>query len=89
MGFLLSSRTDASLPYWDSTTTVLSIAAQYLLAQKKLENFLVWMVVNVLSIGIYIYKDLFLTSGLYFTFLILVIIGFFSWRKNLTKSPTA
>jgi nicotinamide mononucleotide transporter len=83
MGYLLGAKTDASLPFLDSTVTVLSLLAQWMLAKKLLENWLVWIAVDVLSIGIYFYKGLYISTMLYATFLALATFGFIGWRKTL------
>jgi nicotinamide mononucleotide transporter len=82
-GYLMARYTDASLPYGDAFTTVASLAAQWLLARKKLESWLLWISVDVVAIGIYWSKGLLLTSGLYMAFLLLAILGFFAWRRSL------
>ncbi|HMB94135.1 MAG TPA: nicotinamide riboside transporter PnuC, partial [Rhodothermales bacterium] len=56
MGTLFLRYTDAAVPYWDSTTTVLSLVGMWLTAKKKIENWHFWFVVDVLATGIYIYK---------------------------------
>lgn len=82
-GFVMAKYTDASVPYGDAFTTVASLVAQWLLAKKKLESWLFWIAVDVIAIGIYFYKELYLTSGLYAVFLVLATIGFFAWRQTL------
>lgn len=71
----------AALAYWDSFTTVLSLVAQYLMARKVVQAFLAWMTVDVVAIGIYAVKDLYVTSGLYAVFLCLATAGFVTWRQ--------
>ena len=73
----------ASLPYWDSTTSVLSVAAMWLTARKKIENWAFWFVVNVLATGIYYYKDLHFYSLLYFVYIGLAIAGYLTWKKSM------
>jgi nicotinamide mononucleotide transporter len=80
-GVIFKNYTDASLPYWDTTATALSFTAQWMIAKKKIENWILWMVVNIMYIGIYIYKDLFLYAFLFFIYLILAIQGWIEWRK--------
>jgi len=82
-GTLFSSYTDAHIPYWDSSIAGLSVTAQLLLMQKKLENWLFWIFCDILSIGVYIYKNIHLTALLYAVFLCLAVRGFFAWRKEL------
>jgi len=82
LGFVMSRYTDAALPYWDALTTVFSVIAQIMLARKYIENWLVWIGVDVFAIGIYFYKELTVTSGLYVIFLILSVIGFITWMRD-------
>jgi len=81
-GFLMNRYTDAAAPYPDAFTTVMSLIAQWLMARKKLESWGFWIAVDVVAIGVYFYKDLYMTAGLYAVFLVLATIGFFEWRKS-------
>ena len=83
----MATYTDASVPYGDAFTTVASLIAQWLMARKRVESWFFWISVDVVAIGIYWYKDLFLTSGLYAAFLVLAIVGLFAWRKSLGAAP--
>ena len=78
LGYFMDVTTDADFPFPDAFTTSASLVAQYLLAVKKRENWLIWIVVDVVAIYIYLVKGLYFTSGLYGVYLILSIIG---WRK--------
>lgn len=71
-----------SAPFLDGLTTVLSLIAQYLLTKKYLENWYVWITADVIYIGLYAYKHLYLTSILYAIFLVMCIIGFNEWRAT-------
>lgn len=82
-GFLLSRYTDASLPYWDSTTTVVSLSAMWLTARKKIESWHLWFFVDVLATGIYYYKELYFYSVLYLIYIGLAISGYLAWRKTM------
>jgi nicotinamide mononucleotide transporter len=86
LGFVMRRFTNADLPYWDATITILSLLAQYLIARKVLENWLIWVVVDVLAIGVYWYKGLYITTGLYLVFLFMAVTGWFAWRKSYRKS---
>lgn len=86
LGWAMDTKTDASLPFWDAATTVLSLAAQYLMARKVLESWLLWITVDIMAIGIYATKDLHLTAGLYAVFLVLATIGLFAWKKDFTQT---
>lgn len=86
VGYLLQNFTDASLPYWDTTTTILSLAGMYLTARKKIENWYFWFVVDVIATGIYYYKEIHFYAFLYLIYIGLAIVGYFSWRKSLRVS---
>lgn len=88
LGTLLSKFTDATFPWLDSAATSLSFVAQWMIAKKKIENWLIWMLVNVMYISIYIYKDLWLYSLLFFIYLLLAISGYINWKKHLIKTGT-
>jgi nicotinamide mononucleotide transporter len=83
LGFLFHTFTDAALPYVDSTASGMSVVAQLLMMRKKLEHWYLWIAVDVLSVGIYIYKDIYLTAGLYVVFLLLSIKGLLAWRTEV------
>ncbi len=82
----MAAWTDAALPYGDAFTTVASLVAQWLMAQKKIENWFFWIAVDVIAVGIYFLKSLFLTTGLYTVFLFLCVLGYMEWRKSLAGS---
>lgn len=82
-GFLMHRFTDASAPYVDATVAGLSVAAQILQSLRRVECWLLWIAADVVAIGLYAWKGLSLTSGLYGLFLILAIVGFVDWRKRL------
>lgn len=88
-GYLLSEHTDASLPYWDSATTVLSITAIWLTARKKIENWYFWFVVDVFATSIYFYKDIYLYSVLYLIYIGLAVSGYLEWRKTMQVKRVA
>jgi nicotinamide mononucleotide transporter len=83
LGFTLYRHTDASLPFWDSSTTSFSLVAQWMQARKWIENWVVWIVVDVVYIGIYVYKRLYPTAGLYAVFVGLALLGLVQWRRSL------
>jgi nicotinamide mononucleotide transporter len=83
IGTLLSRNTDAALPYIDAGTTSTSLVAQWMMTRKLLENWIIWVAVDVVYIGMYIYKSLYVTAVLYLIFLILSAMGFVQWRKSL------
>ena len=83
MGTVLARFTDASLPYLDSATTSTSLVAQWMMTRKILENWAVWVVVDVVYVGMFIFKKLYLTAGLYAVFLVLAVMGFIQWKRSL------
>ncbi len=80
---------NGSAPFLDALTTVLSLAAQYLLTRKLIENWYVWITADVLYVGLYAAKGLYLTSGLYAIFLGMCVVGLWSWQKSLTRPVIA
>ena len=74
--------TDASMPFWDATNAAASIAAQILLARRRLENWLLWIAVDISSIALYAVKGLMLTALLYVIFLGLSVWGYREWRAR-------
>ncbi|GJL92302.1 nicotinamide riboside transporter PnuC [Hyphococcus sp.] len=81
LGGAMAHFTDASFPFWDASIAVLSVCAQIMLARRILENWIVWVVVDLLAIGLYWAKDLQPTAALYAVFLAIATLGFFEWRK--------
>jgi len=87
LGYLMKKTTDAPLPYWDATTTSMSLIAQWMVARKKIENWLLWIVADVIYVGMYVHQSLYLTAVLYFVFLILALKGYLEWKKDMSKKP--
>lgn len=85
LGYYLDNYTDADLSYTDSATTAISLIGYWMMAKKQLENWIVWLVVDVLYVGVYFYKELYLTSFLYFIFLLLCIKGYRDWSKDMQE----
>ncbi len=89
LGQALHRFTDASLPFMDSTLTSFSIVAQWMQTRKLLEAWLLWLAVDVFYVGMFLYKGLFLTAGLYGAFLYLAALGFVEWRRSMIAPATA
>lgn len=83
LGQTLSRFTDASLPFMDSILTSFSIVAQWMQTRKLLEAWLVWLAVDVFYVGMFLYKELYPTAGLYTVFLCLAVLGFVEWRRSM------
>lgn len=88
LGWTLHKLTDASLPYIDSFLAVLSMSAQWMMAKKYIENWILWVAVNIGSIAMYSFKGLYFTTFLYAVYFGLAILGFWEWKKTLsTQTP--
>lgn len=86
MAFLLKKYSNTDVPFIDSFLTTLSFVATYLLARKKIENWLIWIFVDFTSIGLYCYKELYATIILFVILTILAILGYKEWKKILYVS---
>jgi len=80
-GWLMHRFTDASFPWWDAAVAMTSVAAQILMSVRRIENWWLWIAANVLSIGLYAAKALWITTGLYLILLAISISGLVAWRK--------
>ncbi len=80
-GTLMHRYTDASFPWWDAGIAVTSVVAQILMAQRRLENWLLWIAVDIASVGLYAAKGLWLTTILYAVFLVLAGWGLADWSR--------
>jgi nicotinamide mononucleotide transporter len=81
LGALMSHYTDAALPWWDASIAALSVMAQLLMSWRKLENWLLWIVADIVGIGVYAAKGLYPTVALYTLFLVMAVTGFVEWRR--------
>ncbi|MDA1299028.1 MAG: nicotinamide riboside transporter PnuC [Proteobacteria bacterium] len=81
-GYLLSTFSDARMPYLDSLTTWASIVTTYMVATKVLENWIYWLVIDSISIFLYIDRELYFTALLFAAYVIIVVFGWFAWRKE-------
>jgi nicotinamide mononucleotide transporter len=87
--FGLSNFTDSDVAFWDPTTTSFAIAGMYLMARKKLENWIAWIITDLISIPLYFYKGLVLTSFQFLIFTILAFAGYIAWRNSLKEREEA
>ena len=85
IAFLLNNFTDSNVVWWDSFTTALSIVGMYMLARKYAEQWLVWIVVDIISSGLYIYKELYFTAVLYAVYAIIAIFGYRKWIRIMQE----
>ncbi len=87
-GTVLLNVTDTDVPWWDAFPTAFSLVGQYLLAHKRLENWAVWIIVNVVAAGLFVWKALWLTALLYLVFIVLSAVGWRTWRALIQTEST-
>jgi len=87
-GLLMARYTDAARPIVDAFVAGTSISAQILMARRRIENWVLWILVDVVAIGLYASRDLYATSALYLLFLLLSIAGLIGWRRALPGAQT-
>lgn len=86
LGFSFENHTSASMPYLDAHTTIFSFIASYLEVNKKLGAWMFWIIINAVTIILYLNKDLNLYTGLTLVYLVFSFVGYFQWKKKkLTK----
>jgi nicotinamide mononucleotide transporter len=88
-GYLLSEHSSAAWPYVDSFTTWASVITTYLVTRKYLQNWLYWIVIDMVSIPLYIDRGLNLTALLFIVYTVVAVIGYFSWRSHLHNNGQA
>ena len=82
LGLFLQKYTDTDVPYADGFCTAMSFTAQLLMTRKILQNWLIWIVVDICYVPLYLHKHLSLTALLYFALIILAVMGYKDWRKT-------
>ncbi|MGI2174270.1 nicotinamide riboside transporter PnuC [Shewanella ulleungensis] len=82
VGYGMANYTSAAFPYIDAATTCFAVVTTYLVAKKVLENWLYWVVIDVVSIYLYFQKGLMLTSGLFILYVAMAVAGYMMWRKK-------
>lgn len=83
LGLYLSRATDTDVPWWDAFPTAASLVGQALLGRQWIENWAVWVVVNIVSVGLFAWKGLWLTALLYGLFVGLSVVGWRTWAVSL------
>jgi nicotinamide mononucleotide transporter len=92
LGWVMHQFTNAALPYADAGIAGASVAAQILLAYRRIENWMIWIAIDVVAIALYINRELYPTAGLYGGFLVLSLIGLKEWiaaEKRLREAAAA
>jgi nicotinamide mononucleotide transporter len=83
IALFLMKFTNTDVPWLDALPTVLSLAATYLLGKKYMENWPLWIAVNIISIALFAYKGLWLTVGLYAVFAVMAALGWQAWARAM------
>ena len=78
---ILRHFTDSTVPGWDAFTTALSITAMWMLARKYIEQWWVWIVIDIASAGLYIYKGIYFYAALYALYAVVAVLGYYNWKK--------
>jgi nicotinamide mononucleotide transporter len=86
-GELLTRYTLAALPFLDSFTTWGAIVATFMVTRKILENWIYWFVIDAVSIWLYVSRDLYFTAALFTAYLVMIVIGYRSWRASMLADP--
>jgi nicotinamide mononucleotide transporter len=81
-GSLLNSGTDANLPFLDSFTTWASVVTTFMVARKILENWIYWLVIDSVSIYLYLDRELYFTSLLFAIYIVIIFFGWFAWNRS-------
>jgi len=81
-GYLLHSGTDARLPYLDSLTTWGSVVTTFMVVRKVLENWIYWLVIDSISIYLYIDRELYFTAILFAVYIVIIFFGWLTWSKR-------
>ncbi|HCE58938.1 MAG TPA: nicotinamide riboside transporter PnuC [Prolixibacteraceae bacterium] len=82
---VLKNYTDSDVPFIDAFTTTAGIIATWMMARKLIENWIIWVFTDLISVFLYIEKQLWVTALLYLVFTTMAILGFIEWRKNLKR----
>ena len=85
IAYILVNFTDSEIPYWDAFTTSASFVATWMLARKMIEHWIIWIIVDLVSLGLYIYKGLYPTVTLFAVYTILALLGYLEWKKAIKK----
>ena len=83
---ILEEYTNAAFPFLDALTTFGAIVTTYMVAKKIIENWIYWFVIDSISIYLFYSRELYLTSILFFIYLIIIIFGYKSWNKKLKEN---
>jgi nicotinamide mononucleotide transporter len=88
IGMVLKEYTDSPIPYWDAFTTAVSFTATWMLARKILENWILWIIVDLVSMGLYLYRGLYPTLLLFGIYTTMAVIGYYKWLRSYQSNAT-
>ena len=83
LAYIVDNISDASLPYIDAFTTVFAIIATWMVVKKYIQNWIIWIVVDIVAATMYLYKELYLTAGLFLLYTIISIVGYRQWKTQV------
>lgn len=86
LGLFMSHFTNSDVPWVDSLVTAISFTATWMLARKKIENWILWIIADSISIGLYYYKGMYPTLVLFIVLTILAFVGYHQWKKDIVKN---
>ena len=81
IGVILERYTDSPIPFWDALTTAVSFTATWMLARKILEHWILWIIVDAVSMGLYLYRGLYPTLFLFAIYTTMAVIGYMKWKS--------
>ena len=84
IGYLFS-RTEASYPYIDAFTTIFAVSATFMVVKRVLSNWLYWIVIDAVGVGLFAAKGLYLTSALFILYVVIAVIGYMKWKNSKAK----
>lgn len=85
LALILINFTDSTVPWWDAFTTALSIVAMWMLARKMAEQWIAWMVVDAVCVGLYFYKGIYFYSTLYLIYTVIALLGYRKWLRLMAQ----
>jgi len=88
ISFLLTQFTDSEIPTWDALTTAVYIIAMWLLAQKKIEHWILWIIGDVISVGMFVWLNLYFSAFQFLVFTVIAVFGFIEWRGKIEGGMT-
>jgi len=88
LGRYTSTLPGVAYPYVDSGLATLSLVAQWMMTRKKVENWVLWIIADIVYVPMYVFKHLYVTAGLYVVFLVLAVLGLVQWRRSYARDHT-